>query len=323
MSTAHRSTARRSTAHGSTAHNEHERVVDAPAPVVGALLDRLSAPDDPLFPTPVWPAMTLDGPLAVGASGGHGPVRYRVAEYEPGRRVRFAFTAPDEGFHEMTVEPVDGGRCRVRHVLRTRLRGRDRLLWPLVVRPVHEAMVEETLDNVERAVGTLTRPARRSPRVRLLHRLGWHRPEAVGTPDAARLIRRAVEGAGYRDAYRMDLLPGHPRDPRAWTGVLRDAFPVVAEEGGELLMDVDTAGLTARASILVDERHVTLCTAVRADTPRARIYWGLVRRAHPFMARMMLRRVHRGLALAAPSAAERESGGGHSPVSPPSHLVSG
>ncbi|MEV0120223.1 DUF2867 domain-containing protein [Streptomyces sp. NPDC050703] len=312
----------------STARNEHERVVDAPAAVVGALLDRLSGPDDPLFPTPVWPAMVLDGPLAVGARGGHGPVRYEVDAYEPGRRVRFAFTAPDEGFHEVSVEPAGPHRCRVRHVLRTRLRGKDRLLWPTVVRPVHEAMVGETLDNIERAAtGTLAAPARRSPRVRLLHRLGWARPESVGVPEAARLIREAVPDPGYRDAYRMELLPGLPREPRAWAGVLRGAFPVVAEEGGELLMDVSgsgrTPGLTARASVLVDERHVTLCTAVRADTARGRLYWGTVRRVHPFMARTMLRRVHRGLALAAPSAAERENGGAHSPVSHPSHLVSG
>ncbi|MGW0532597.1 SRPBCC family protein [Streptomyces sp. NPDC003032] len=318
----------------STVRNEHERVIAAPAATVGALLDRLSAEDDPVFPTPAWPAMTFDGPLAVGASGGHGALRYRVTEYEPGRRVRFDLTAPDEGFHEMTVEPLGQGQgqghCRVRHVLECRLRGADRLLWPTVIRPVHETMVEEVLDNIERAAtGAVARPVRWTRRVRLLNRLSWARPETVETPEAAHLIRGAVENPHYRDAYRMDLLPGLPCDPAAWTGVLRDAFPVVAREGGELLMDVDTAGLTARASILVDERHITLSTAVRADTRRSRLYWGPVRLAHPVMARMMLRRVHRRLALAAPSAAERAKEAdrveeaGRSSVSGPSHLVSG
>ncbi|QDQ11078.1 DUF2867 domain-containing protein [Streptomyces spectabilis] len=285
--------------------NEHERVVEAPAGAVGALLDRLSAPDDPLFPTPAWPAMAFDGPLAVGAAGGHGPVRYRVAAYEPGRGVRFDLTDPSGGFHELTVEPLGERRCRVRHVLETRPKGLERLLWPTVIRPVHDTMVEELLDNVERAAtGTCARPARWTPRVQLLNRLAWARPETVDWPAGARLIRTAVDRPGYRDAYRMPLLPGQPRDPDAWTGVLR-GFPVLAREGGEVLLDVQVKGLTARASILIDERYVTLSTVVRTDTTRGRLYWSAVRLGHPFLARLMLRRTHRGLALAAPSAGER------------------
>ncbi|WP_447036891.1 DUF2867 domain-containing protein [Streptomyces sp. DSM 118878] len=307
-----------------TVLNEHERVIEAPAEVVGALLDRLSTEDDPLFPTPAWDAMIFDRPLGVGATGGHGPVRYSVVEYEPGSRVRFAFTPPDDGFHEMSVEPAGEGRCRVRHVLQTGLRGRNRLLWPAVVRPLHETIVEEVFDNIERAAtGRCARPVRWSPRVRLYHRLLWSRPETVAVPEAARLLRTAVDRPGYEDAYRMELLPGQPRDPEAWTGILRDAFPVIAREGDELLLEVQARGLTARASILVDGRHVTLSSTVRTDTPRGRIYWAVVRRFHPFMARTMLRRTHRQLALATPAAGERELERRRSAVSGPSHLVSG
>ncbi|MGW7071360.1 DUF2867 domain-containing protein [Streptomyces sp. NPDC054855] len=306
-----------------TVRNEHQRVIKAPAEVVGALLDRLSADDDPVFPTPAWAAMLFDRPLGVGAVGGHGPVRYAVTEYEPGRRVRFAFTPPDNGFHEMSVEPLGQGRCRVRHVLEIQPLGKDRLLWPAVVRPLHDTIIEEVFDNFERAAtGGCARPVRWSPRVRLCNRLMWSRPEAVGTPEAARLIRTAVDRPGYEDAYRMELLPGQPRDPAAWTGILR-GFPVIAREGDELLLEVQVRGLTARASILVDGRHVTLSSTVRADTLRGRAYWGVVKRAHPFMARSMLRRTHRGLALAAPTAGERELERRRSAVSGPSHLVSG
>ncbi|MGX1884259.1 DUF2867 domain-containing protein [Streptomyces sp. NPDC055287] len=290
----------------SAIRNVHERTVQAPAEEVGALLDRLSAEDDPVFPTPAWEAMSFDRPLAVGASGGHGPVRYSVSAYEPGRRVRFAFAPPDNGFHELTVEPLGPGRCLVRHVLEQDLRGTALLLWHTVVKAVHGTVVEELFDNIERGVaGGVERPVRWSPWVRLLHRLNWGRAAAVGIPESARLIRTAIDRPGYQDAYRMPLLPGMPRDPDSWTGILRDAFPVVAREGGELLMDVDTAGLRARASILVDERHVTLSTVARADTTRGRLYWSVVRRVHPLMARAMLRRTHRRLALAAPSAGER------------------
>ncbi|GAA3096027.1 DUF2867 domain-containing protein [Streptomyces rectiviolaceus] len=308
----------------STVLNEHERVIKAPAEVVGALLDRLSAEDDPLFPTPAWAAMIFDRPLGVGATGGHGPVRYSVTEYEPGHRVRFDFTPPDNGFHELSVEPIGERRCRVRHVLETRPHGKDRLLWSAVVRPLHDTIIEEVFDNIERAAtGGCARPVRWSPRVRLYNRLMWSRPETVGVPESAHLIRTAVDRPGYEDAYRMELLPGQPRDPEAWTGILRDAFPVIDRDGDELLLEVEARGLTARASILVDERYVTLSSTVRADTLRGRIYWGVVKQAHPFMARMMLRRTHRRLALATPSAGERELERRRSAVSGPSHLVSG
>lgn len=308
----------------STVLNEHERVIEAPAEVVGALLDRLSADDDPIFPTPAWAAMTFDRPLGVGATGGHGPVRYSVTEYEPGRRVRFAFTPPDNGFHELTVEPMEEGRCRVRHVLETELLGRNRVLWPVVVRPLHDTIIEEVFDNIERAAaGGCARPVRWSPLVGLYNRLMWSRPETVSTPEAARLIRTAVDRPGYEDAYRMELLPGQPRDPEAWTGILRDAFPVIAREDGELLLEVEAAGLTARASILVDGHHVTLSTAVRADALRSRAYWSVVKHVHPFMARMMMRRTHRELALATPYAGDRDLERRRSAVSGPSHLVSG
>ncbi|GHC65595.1 DUF2867 domain-containing protein [Streptomyces flavofungini] len=287
--------------------NEHERVIEAPAAAVGALFDRLSAADDPIFPTPAWPAMTFDRPLGVGAVGGHGPVRYRVTAYEPGRRVRFGFTEPENGFHEISVAPLGERRCRLRHVLETEPRGRERILWPTVIRPVHDTMVEEVLDNAERvATGRCAHPVRRSRWVRLLHALDWHRPGTVAVPAGARLLRGALDRPAYQDAYRMPMLPGLPRDPRAWSHMLREDFPVLGCADGELLLRVDVAGVTARASILVDDAHITLSTYARPDTPRGRLYWGVVRLAHPFMARLMLRRTHRALALAAPSAGERE-----------------
>lgn len=286
--------------------NVHEREIQAPAAAVGALLDRLSAEDDPIFPVPVWDPMRFDRPLGVGARGGHGPVAYEVTEYEPGRRVRFDGTPPWDGYHELTVEPLGDGRCRVRHVLEMEFPGLMRLAWLAAIRPVHDTMIEELFDNIElAATGSLPHRVRHSPRVRLLRKALWARPETVAVPEHARLIRTALDRPAYQDAYRMELQPGLPRDPEAWTGVLRGAFPVVAREGGELLMRVDTAGLSARASILVDERHVTLCTVADPDSLRARLYWSVVRPVHPAMARMMLRRVHRELALAAPSAGER------------------
>ena len=71
--------------------NVHERVVDAPIERLGALLDGLGQKGDRLWPSQNWPPMVLDRPVSEGGEGGHGAIRYHVAEYEPGARVRFAF----------------------------------------------------------------------------------------------------------------------------------------------------------------------------------------------------------------------------------------
>ncbi|MFI1252373.1 DUF2867 domain-containing protein [Streptomyces netropsis] len=288
-----------------TVRNIHERVIEAPAETVGALLDRLSSDDDPVFPTPAWPAMRFDRPLGVGAEGGHGPVRYRVGAYEPGSRLRFDFAPPSDGFHELTVEPLGPGRCRVRHTLEQTQHGTEALAWALAFRFAHDTVVEEVFDNIERvATGSLRRAVRWSPWVRLLNRLTWDKPVEVDLPARARLARTAFERTDFTDAWQLEILPGMPEDPRAWERVL--SFPVVARGDGEVLLGKDAAHLDFRASILVDQGHVTLSTVVTTHNPVGRAYFAVVKRVHPVMARAMLRRTHRRLALSTPSAGSRE-----------------
>ncbi|MDQ3135435.1 MAG: hypothetical protein M3Q76_11655, partial [Acidobacteriota bacterium] len=65
--------------------NVHERILQSPFAAAGELIDKLASRDDLLWPRERWPAMKLDRPLGVGAKGGHGPIRYVVEAYEPGR----------------------------------------------------------------------------------------------------------------------------------------------------------------------------------------------------------------------------------------------
>ncbi|MEV4613056.1 SRPBCC family protein [Kitasatospora sp. NPDC049258] len=159
-------------------YNVHERVLAADASEVGALIDSLSGGTadrpDRLWPQPDWPAMEFDRPLAVGAVGGHGPVRYTVAAYVPGSWVRFAFSGPRgfDGFHEFAALPLDGERTVLRHTLAMRATGPARLSWPLAFRWMHDACLEDALDRAEAAcTGTVARPSRWSPYVRLLRSL--------------------------------------------------------------------------------------------------------------------------------------------------------
>ncbi|PJJ01069.1 hypothetical protein BX264_1369 [Streptomyces sp. 2333.5] len=152
-------------------YNVHERMLPVPGAEAGLLIDGLSGDGDRLWPCHDWPPMRFDGPLAPGAAGGHGPVRYTVAAYVPGRWVRFTFSGPRgfHGFHEYTVHPLGPDRTLLRHTLAMHARGPARFSWPLAFRPLHDAALEDSLDRAEEAcTGTVARPARWSRYVRLL-----------------------------------------------------------------------------------------------------------------------------------------------------------
>jgi len=157
--------------------NIHERRIAASPDAAGRLLDGLSGRPDPLWPTEHWPPMRFDRPLAVGADGGHGPIRYRVAEYSPGSHIVFGFTGPPglTGTHEWRVEPAGEG-CLLRHAIEGAAAGRMLAAWPMLFRPLHDALIEEALDKAEQALtGTVARPSSWSWRVRVLRRVAARR----------------------------------------------------------------------------------------------------------------------------------------------------
>jgi hypothetical protein len=311
--------------------NAHERALPAPAARVGALLDRLAGPDDLLWPAPAWPALRLDRPLGVGASGGHGPVRYRVSEYEPGRRVRFTFDPAIglEGYHELRVVPDGADRCRLVHVLEGRPHGSALLSWPLAVRWLHDGLIEDALDNAELAVtGTVARPARRSAWQRFLRaRLAVRPREAQVTGP---LISAALPRVDFADAWSVPLVDGVTSDPAewarevfmttpAWVSALmglrnalgrlvgiergdRSAFAVTERTDNEALLGIDAKHLDFRASLLVDRRRVTLATVAQLHNARGRLYMAIVKRVHPAIVRSMLAQGSRRLAERAPAA---------------------
>ena len=138
--------------------NVHERRLPVDA---GPFVDRILE----LWPDG-WPRMTFDRPLGVGADGGHGPIRYTCTAYEPGRRIEFAFKHLN-GTH---VLEADGDILR--HTLITHpTRPLRWVRWVFVIRWLHDACLEELLDNAETAAGRPPeQPFRRSPFVRLLGR---------------------------------------------------------------------------------------------------------------------------------------------------------
>ncbi|HYH30962.1 MAG TPA: DUF2867 domain-containing protein [Pseudonocardia sp.] len=305
--------------------NVHERLVAAPIERVGPLLDRLGGPDDMLWPTPAWEPMVLDRPVAVGAAGGHGSIRYRVTAHEPGRRVEVAFEPGQglDGWLTFSAEPAGPGQTLLRQEAEARLGGVMRLAWPVAVRWAHDCVLEELFDNAERAVGREpARPFRRSPWVRLLRALESPRASATAPPRTP-LIAGALARVDWTDAYAVAVLPGTPLDPQVWAdAVFRDpprwvlaalglrellvglvgidrggrgAFDTLARTDDEVLLGSDANHLDFRVSVRREPDRVVLTTVVQRHNRRGRAYDALVRRVHPTVVRAMLNRAARRL----------------------------
>jgi hypothetical protein len=168
--------------------NIHQREYDADAATIGALLDGLASPDDRLWPGDRWPAIRFDRPLGVGVRGGHGMIRYYVESYVPGQKILFRLTAPKgfDGTHWFEVEEVEPMRTRLRHTLEVRLSGTARLTWPLAIRWLHDALLEDALDRADAAVKDGKCKIRALPlHVKFLRRvlaLLWNRKSKHGLP---------------------------------------------------------------------------------------------------------------------------------------------
>jgi hypothetical protein len=135
--------------------NVHERELTAPAPAVGALINSLASDQDALWPRTTWPAMRFDRPLAAGAIGGHGPIRYAVEEFQPGHMVKFRFLGPRgfNGHHRFDVLTQEDDTAVLRHTIDMSANGLALLAWLLAIRPLHDALLEDALAQAQTSLG--------------------------------------------------------------------------------------------------------------------------------------------------------------------------
>lgn len=154
-------------------YNVHERSFRVDLKFVETLLDNLSGSDDKLWPHDAWPSMEFDKPLGEGAKGGHGPVRYHVSEYFPGKRVIFQFDnegiiAGIDGRHVFEIIPRRD-HVVLRHIVDAACTFREWVSWHLIVGPLHDALLEDALDRAEAKLeGNPQKPARWSIWVRFI-----------------------------------------------------------------------------------------------------------------------------------------------------------
>ncbi len=164
--------------------NRHRTPLPVAPGRAAVLIDSLASRQDRIWPSACWPALRLDWPLMVAAHGGHGPIRYTVEHYVPGQRVRFRFKRPAgfHGWHEVRLDPAADGSVELVHELRMNLSGLARLSWPLLYRPLHDALIEDALALARSAVGQDASPVPWSFRVRVLRSLlslGTAAPQAA------------------------------------------------------------------------------------------------------------------------------------------------
>ncbi len=152
--------------------NIHQRIIPKPLVETGPLLDSLSSNEDRLWPEG-WPPMIFDKPLQVGAAGGHGPIRYFVEAYDPGRSIRFRFTGPKgfDGYHAFYLQELQSGHTTFRHEVIMDTSGFAQVTWPFFFRWLHDALVEEAFDKAERQLGITPVGYKRNIWVRFLRGL--------------------------------------------------------------------------------------------------------------------------------------------------------
>lgn len=180
--------------------NVHEREIPVPAAEVAALFNSLSPERDLLWPQTMWPPMRFDRPLGVGASGGHGPVRYAVEEFIPGQSVKFRFTGPRgfNGHHRLEVLPKNEGCTVLRHTIDMKAQGPALLSWSLVFRPLHDALLEDSFALAQATLGAAPHVRPWSWWVKILRWvLSSGRARGQQTPNP-RFERRAAPPASFR-----------------------------------------------------------------------------------------------------------------------------
>jgi hypothetical protein len=150
--------------------NIHERAFDAEPRKVGSLIDSLSSKDDRLWPKHIWPRMEFDRSLSVGAKGGHGPIRYFVEQYTPGKSVKFRFTGPKgfDGFHAFEIVAGTKHSVALKHMLKMDTNGLAIVSWPLIFRPIHDALIEDSLTTGQVSLGLVPQVRAWSLWVRIL-----------------------------------------------------------------------------------------------------------------------------------------------------------
>jgi hypothetical protein len=150
--------------------NKHSRIINKPISEVAVILNSLSSNNDQLWPREKWSPMELDRDLSNGATGGHGPIQYVVTEFKPGRKINFRFIKPSsfQGNHWFELNEKEEGKTEITHTISMNVSGSAIISWMMIIRPMHNALIEDSFDKVQLNLGLNFQRKKWSPWVRFL-----------------------------------------------------------------------------------------------------------------------------------------------------------
>lgn len=142
--------------------NIHRRTLSVPAHKVAEVMATLASKNDQVWPTEQWPRMRFKEGTIIGASGGHGPIRYSIEAFDPSSLIQFRFNRPHgfDGIHKLELNEVTSDKAEIVHTISMTTGGKATLLWLLAIRPLHDALIEDAFDKLE---NQLTNESKTSP----------------------------------------------------------------------------------------------------------------------------------------------------------------
>ena len=129
----------------------HHRTIQEPIHKVVDLMKTLATKNDLVWPVGQWPRMKFTTKLEKGASGGHGPIRYTVDEFDSPTYIQFRFTQPQgfNGVHRFELNELGDKETELKHTIEMTTSFSATIKWILAIRWLHDALVEDALDKVE------------------------------------------------------------------------------------------------------------------------------------------------------------------------------
>ncbi|GBC62729.1 hypothetical protein DENIS_3706 [Desulfonema ishimotonii] len=158
--------------------NKHTRIIEKPISDVSVLLNSLSSNDDQLWPHENWAPIKLDRELSEGATGGHGPIKYVITEFKPGRKINFRFIEPSnfQGNHWFELIEKGENKTEISHTIKMNVAATAIIPWLIMIRPTHDALIEDSFDKVQLKLGLTFQRKKWSFWVRLLKKTIMKKP---------------------------------------------------------------------------------------------------------------------------------------------------
>jgi len=114
--------------------------------------------------------MKMDNGLDEGSRGGHGPIGYFVESHIPGQQIVFRFTKPNgfNGVHKFDIVEIESTKTELVHTIEMNVKGVALFQWFLVIKWLHNALIEDGLDKLHNTLTGDTKVAKWNIWVRIL-----------------------------------------------------------------------------------------------------------------------------------------------------------